>query len=335
MGVSDSPDLANLYGWWFERNAQIMSHPLIPFYGRFIDDILAIVYASSKTEALEILSIIKFDGCVIEWDVSESSAPFLDMTLYRDSDNSLQHMPYRKARSHQERVPWISHHPLDVKKGTYVGEMSRLATLCSKHSHYVDAIKGLCALYIARGYPKNLIVNWTRMNILSRWENRLSKQQRVQTHDTLMVLKSSFNTAWNYFNAKELGDNVIGYWRGWLAAAESETFSPRYPVFSDDVGEVTDTPEARCVSVRTLAGPALLPDIRAIGLDKSRWLVSRKRTRNLLDISSLWKKTVFDKLESDVLEPTVEPDPDHEMMNISSDESETDMGYLFSTIGYR
>jgi len=335
MGVSDSPDLANLYGWWFERNAQIMSHPLIPYYGRFIDDILAIVYASSEAEARGILNLIKFDGCVIEWNVSESSAPFLDMTLYRDSDNSLQHMPYRKARSHQERVPWISHHPLDVKRGTYIGEMSRLATLCSKHSHYIDAIRGLCALYIARGYPKNLVINWTRMNISSRWENRLSKQQRVQTHESLMVLKSSFNTAWNYFNAKELGNTVVDYWRGWLAAAESDTFGARYPIFSDDVGEVTDTPEALCVSVRTMAGPALLPDIRAIGLDKSRWLVSRKRTRNLLDLSSLWKKTVFEKLEMDVSDPTVEPASDHEMNNISSDESETDMGYLFSTIGYR
>ena len=89
MGVSDSPNLANLYSWWFKRNAQIMSHLLIPYYGRFINDILAIVYASSEAEALGILNLIKFDGCVIEWNMSESSAPFLDMTLYCNSDNSL------------------------------------------------------------------------------------------------------------------------------------------------------------------------------------------------------------------------------------------------------
>jgi len=63
MGVSDSPDLANLSGWSFERNAQIMSHPLIPYYYRwFIDDICAIVYAPSGMEALGVLNIIKFDG---------------------------------------------------------------------------------------------------------------------------------------------------------------------------------------------------------------------------------------------------------------------------------
>jgi len=131
------------------------------------------------------------------------------MTIYRDADNRLQHMPYRKARSHQERIPWISHHPLDVKRGTYIGEMSRLATLCSLHSHYIDAIRGLSALYIVRGYPSNLVTNWTRSNIGQRWQNRLSDNRRE--HGNVLALKSEFNTAWNYFSAKELGDTVLGY----------------------------------------------------------------------------------------------------------------------------
>jgi hypothetical protein len=32
-------------------------------------------------------------------------------------------------------------------------------------------------------------------------------------------------------------------------------------------------------------------------------IVSRKRTRNLFDLTSLWKKTVLTRLERDVLEP--------------------------------
>jgi hypothetical protein len=53
MGVSDSPDLANLYGVHFENNAKVLEDAAIPFYGRYIDDCLAIVYASSETEAVE------------------------------------------------------------------------------------------------------------------------------------------------------------------------------------------------------------------------------------------------------------------------------------------
>jgi hypothetical protein len=209
--------------------------------------------------------------------------------------------------------------------------MSRLATLCSLHSHYVDAIKGLCALYIARGYPSNLVVHWTRSNITTRWQNRLSDNKRE--HEDVLVLKSEFNTAWNYFSATELGDTVLGYWRGWLAAAESNTFGVRYPAFSGDRGDLEDVEAARCVVVNTPTGPTSIPDVRTIGFANRRMIVSRKRTRNLFDLTSLWKKTVLNRLERDVLEPeenlAMEVDS-----SVSSDESETDPGYLFRIIGY-
>ena len=37
--------------------------------------------------------------------------------------------------------------------------------------------------------------------------------------------------------------------------------------------------------------------MRKIGLLGRRWLVSRKRNINLFDLSSQWKKSVFEKLE--------------------------------------
>jgi hypothetical protein len=76
MGVADSPDLANLFGWFFERQVDILNHPLVAFYGRFIDDIFGIVYASSETEAVQIMNAVKFDGCVIEWARRITSSPF-------------------------------------------------------------------------------------------------------------------------------------------------------------------------------------------------------------------------------------------------------------------
>jgi hypothetical protein len=330
MGVADSPDLANLFGWFFERQVKILDHPLVPFYGRFIDDIFGIVYASSEVEAVQIMNVVKFSGCVIEWGASDQFLPFLDMTIYRDANNCVQHMPYRKARSHQERIPWISHHPLDVKRGTYIGEMSRLATLCSLNSHYIDAIRGLCALYIARGYPSNLVINWTRSNIKERWQKRLDNNRRE--HDDILVLKSEFNTAWNYFSAKELGDTVLGYWRGWLAAAESNTYNIRYPAFSGETGDLEDVSASRCVIVDTPTGPRPIPDIRTIGFANRRMIVSRKRTRNLFDLTSLWKKTVITRMDRDALEP--EENLGSDMDVSSSDLSETDPGYLFQIIGY-
>ena len=74
-------------------------------------------------------------------------------------------MPYRKTLSHQGRIPWISHHPLDVKRGTFISEMSRLATISSTCPIYCDAILGLAALYIKCGYPSDLTYFWVKNNI--------------------------------------------------------------------------------------------------------------------------------------------------------------------------
>ena len=181
MGVADSPDLANLYGWHFERSSPVLTDARTAFYGRYIDDCLAIVYAQNEADALEFVSQIKFDECVIEWDVSGASAPFLDMLIYKDYNGSIQHMPYRKARNHQERVPWISSHPFDVKRGTFIGEMSRLATLSSTHDSYLEALHALGGLYVKRGYPLDLVKSWLKKYTAERWKKRLNGDSKEET----------------------------------------------------------------------------------------------------------------------------------------------------------
>jgi hypothetical protein len=304
MGVADSPDLANLYGWYFEEKCNILNHPDVPIYGRYIDDCFAIVYASSEQEAINKVSIVQFDECVIEWNAS-ASQPFLDMTVYIDREGRIQHMPYRKARSHQERIPWISFHPIDVKRGTFIGEMSRLATLCSQFAHYKEAIDGLVGLYIKRGYPSDLVMKWMRDNFKTRWEKRISVNSKVEReHDDVLVLKSQFNSAWNYFSAHELGETVLGYWRTWFDQADINRFDNNngYYRYGPDVGGLDLVDPDLCSEVQTEEGPVMMPDIRKLDILKRRTIVSRKRTRNLFDLTSIWKKAALRRLEEDVHE---------------------------------
>ena len=298
MGVADSPDLANAYGWFFERWLDVLNNPVIPFYGRYIDDICCIVYASSEAEALNAVKYIKFDSCTIEWTASDTHAAFLDMCLYKDQYNGLQHMPYRKSRNHMERIPWVSHHPLDVKRGTFIGEMSRLATLSSTHSVYQDALSNLVALYVKRGYPIELCHKWLKDNMTKRWQNRLN-EVRPEREDVL-VLKGQFNTAWNYFNARELGDKLLGFWRTWLARAQADQYDGQYPLLSAEAGDLpVDLDGNLTVTVRTSDGPRALPDVRKLDILNRKKIVSRKHTRNLFDLTSLWKKIVITRLEED------------------------------------
>jgi len=304
MGVADSPDLANLYGWYFEEKCGILSNSDVAFYGRYIDDCFAIVYASSEQDAINKVSIVQFDNCVIEWNAS-ASQPFLDMTVYLDREGRVQHMPYRKARSHQERVPWISHHPLDVKRGTFVGEMSRLATLSSLFTHYKDAISALVGLYIKRGYPSDLVMKWMKDNFKVRWEKRINDSSNAEReHSDVLVLKSEFNTAWNYFSAHELGDVVLGYWRTWMNQADSDQFDAQagYYRFDASIGGLEDVDRELCSPVRTSDGLVMMPDIRKLDILNRRMIVSRKRTRNIFDLTSLWKKAALRRFEEAILE---------------------------------
>ena len=278
MGVSSSPTLANLFGWFFERECKILEHPNIIFYGRYIDDCLAIVYADSEVEALSIVNKVKISTCTIEWNSDQASQPFLDMLLFKDEFNQLQHKPYRKIGSHQERIPWISHHPLDVKRGTFIGEMSRLSTLSSEISSYKDAMQSLVALYITRGYPSDLVSHWLKDNITERWNKRLSVV-KVDKPEVL-VLKSKFNTAWNYFNATELGNNILGYWREWIEHADKHQFDAEFPWFKETLGDVDPRSEHMLFIDEGPIG-SFVPDIRKINILNRRMLVSRKRTRKI------------------------------------------------------
>jgi len=210
MGAACSPDIANLYGAYFE--SLFSEDPHIPFFGRFIDDCLAIVYADSAEQALSLLAErVKYDDCSLTWEASEWQAPFLDMLLYIDPvTNQVNHKPYKKPLNHLERIPWASHHPLDVKRGTFIGELSRLATLSSKLFHYLDAIKELKLLYLCRGYPVNLIDRWSKDHAEKRWQNRL--EETVQDAGNLFVLKSSFNPLWEDFDVKSLFATIRKSW---------------------------------------------------------------------------------------------------------------------------
>ena len=101
MGVADLPDFMGP----LQAECNILTNQMIPFYGRYINDVFAIVYAHYEEEVLAQIKSVKFDDCCIKWNVSDQFWVFLDMTLYIDEVNRLQYMPYCKTQSHQERIP--------------------------------------------------------------------------------------------------------------------------------------------------------------------------------------------------------------------------------------
>ena len=219
------------------------------------------------------------------------------MLLFVDENNKLQHKPFRKARSHQERIPWISHHPEDVKHGTFIGEMSRLDTLCSLQSDYKEALEGLAALYVTRGYQMDKVSYWINKYKQECWSKRLSEETK-ETHEVL-VLKTQFNTTWNYFSALQLSDHIFGYWHGWIDQAKTGSFNKEFPWYEDNFGDLDWTGE-QCLFMDDDFIGKLVPNITKINILNRKMIVSRKRTKNLFDYSNLWKRLVIEKMELDL-----------------------------------
>src|SRR6201999_3554912 len=141
-------------------------------------------------------------------------------------------------------------------------------------SDYITAIKGLVTLYVSRGYPESFVNKWTKDHIQERWEKRLIVNNQ-ETADVL-VLKSEFNTAWNYFNATELGNTILGFWREWITRAKSGTLTgPLYPDFGDLQGDLTDADPDLLAGIKRADGSFVeVPDIRKIGIFGRKTIVS-------------------------------------------------------------
>ena len=205
MGAASSPDLANLYGCFFEDRAGVHSHPDIPFYRRYIDDCLGLVYAKNKLSAKHLFeNLILFDNCTIEWPASDSYMTFLDMMLFFDKDKSLQWRPYRKLLNYFEHIPWISTHPIYIKKGTFLSKLSWVAMLSSQYDTYVSACREVADIYIAHGYPPMLITSWLRENYSACWDARLNNSELTKAD--VLVLKSKYNVSWDFFNIQPLAE---------------------------------------------------------------------------------------------------------------------------------
>jgi len=129
---------------------------------------------------------------------------FLDMMLFFDKDKSLQWQPYRKPLNHFEYIPWISAHPIYVKKGTFLSKLSRVAMLSSQYDTYVSACREVADIYIAQGYPPMLIASWLRENYSARWDARLSNNELTKAD--VLVLKSKYNVSWDFFNVQLLAE---------------------------------------------------------------------------------------------------------------------------------
>lgn len=165
---------------------------------------------------------------------------------------------------------------------------------------------GVC-LYVAQGYPSLLLQKWLEENIQVHWEKRLFVADINQSagDSEVLVLKSVYNTAWNYFSAKELGDTILGTWHKLFEKFELGLSDPRdlplnlwtSPDHRDK--DVHLVPVSRTVSATVLGVPAVSLDIRKLNILNQR-MISVLATSSTLHLYG--KKTVITHQEDGAIE---------------------------------
>jgi hypothetical protein len=325
MGAAGSPDLANMFGLWYEEEwmVKLDNNSDILFFGRYLDDIYSIVLADTPDEALAMLkSTVQYGDVKLLWEPPADRANFLDLTTEIRGD-SIYHEPFVKAMSHRERIPWSSAHPKDVKKGTFSSEISRLATLCSDRDVFALQCKEAVNLYIGRGYPKGLVTHWLKEQQEKRWATRLAEQSAEDPTRTFFTLKTHFNEAWKGFNVQELESKITAQWRDFTPTTVAGKKRPRLDggssgpsekkkinvglqgkfsgqtrlrITQDDGTDVVVHSSRKGESSEYQYGIRLQQEKKWTQqwIDSGKFLVSRRKNTQLWDLTRTWNKSVWD-----------------------------------------
>lgn len=157
MGTDAAPVIANLYLTPWEHD--FTSNPDIYLYKRFIDDGFAIV--DSFETANSILAHLRQSGFDFTFEMSQSSATFMDLSIYRGSFTAstgiLCFRTYRKALNRFLYLPAFSaHHPSTVKSWIYA-EILRLRNTSLLDDDFLDACMVFLANLAKRGYSSKLV----------------------------------------------------------------------------------------------------------------------------------------------------------------------------------
>lgn len=307
MGIHTSPDIANLYAAHAE-NTIVPNVRGLKFYGRFIDDVFALVSAPSLEEARRRVSAIRFPGLELDWDVSPDRAVFLDVRVFWSyTDQHIGWRPYVKPFNHMERMPWISPHPAHIKRASFIGELSRMALLSSDKSIFRESAHALAAVYADRGYPKDLIKQWLKQHADERWIARLAPRVQSRAENPL-VIKSEFNPAWHSFPIKDVENILHREWSAYRPTLEDEL-----PEDPDVDGLAIEHSRNPWVGPASAVGPIALgkrkreeasaftrrlkrlraDDSALVQYTERPVMLSRKRTLNLMDLTHIWRNNTL------------------------------------------
>jgi len=189
MGSPLSPILADLVMQDLESNVLNSINVQLPFYYRYVDDI---IFATQDTNVSYILEAFNNYHQRIKFTMEKENnrcLSFLDIMLHV-KDNTIIIDWYHKKSFSGRFLSFYSHHPICHKVGTIYGLIDH-AILLSHPSFHQKNIKLCVQLLIDNGYPLKLIFNTINRRLKKLFVNNFSNKQMITLPNNNIVSNSA------------------------------------------------------------------------------------------------------------------------------------------------
>ncbi|XP_056378779.1 uncharacterized protein LOC130274454 [Hyla sarda] len=164
MGSPCAPTYANIFlGWWEATMAFVGDREkyldLVPFWTRYIDDVL-VLWTGTACEFKQFIESINQNdlGLTFTFTLDPSSLDFLDVTIVKDALGGLITRVFRKATATNSLLRWESCHPGPLKRGIPKGQYLRLRRNCTQEREFLRQAGDLRSRFRDRGYPDRVLI---------------------------------------------------------------------------------------------------------------------------------------------------------------------------------
>ena len=187
MGQKYAPHYADIYMAEFEKQA-LQKCPFKPdCYYRYLDDIF-LIWPHGISKFNQFLEIFNSHRASIKFkaEISTDSVNFLDTTLFRSKENTLEAKVFFKPTDTHQLLHKLSFHPKHTYKGLIKSQVFRFFQICS----YPDDVESACQILFKALSKRNYSKRWLR-KIKNETLRILNSEERLGADFQLPTSSSS------------------------------------------------------------------------------------------------------------------------------------------------
>ena len=155
MGTPCAPTFANLY--LTKHDTAGLMDKNIPIYYRYIDDIFGI--CGNVNTALDFLEDFQDNNIQLDAISVKRRGIFLDLELWLDENNKLQHQLYQKQQNLYQYLPATSSHNHHIFKNFIKNELVRYRRCCTMDEDFSRIKSAFMERLSARGYQLSYLIS--------------------------------------------------------------------------------------------------------------------------------------------------------------------------------